>query len=62
MFFLYSVFVAQYEEYRLCLIQHLVERKIMHWDANIRQLTSEVNKILKISYLIFFNNLYIYFY
>lgn len=37
-----SLFVAQYEEYRPHLIQHLVERKTVHWDTVIRQLTSQV--------------------
>ncbi len=37
-----SLFVAQYEEYRPHLIQHLVDRKISHWDTVIRQLTSQV--------------------
>ena len=26
-----SLFVAQYEEYRPHLVQHLVERKVVHW-------------------------------
>ena len=26
-----SLFVAQYEEYRPHLVQHLVDRKIVHW-------------------------------
>jgi hypothetical protein len=37
-----SLFVAQYEEYRPHLVQHLVDRKIVHWDTVIRQLTSLV--------------------
>ena len=37
-----SLFVAQYEEYRPHLVQHLVDRKIVHWDTVIRQLTSQV--------------------
>ncbi|XP_046638858.1 tubulin-specific chaperone D-like [Daphnia pulicaria] len=36
-----SLFVAQYEEYRPQLIQHLVDRKAIHWDTVIRQLTSQ---------------------
>ncbi|EFX63654.1 hypothetical protein DAPPUDRAFT_119008 [Daphnia pulex] len=36
-----SLFVAQYEEYRPHLIQHLVDRKVIHWDTLIRQLTSQ---------------------
>ncbi|EFX61816.1 hypothetical protein DAPPUDRAFT_68626, partial [Daphnia pulex] len=39
--FLSSLFVAQYEEYRPHLIQHLVDRKVIHWDTVIRQLTSQ---------------------
>ncbi|EFX70076.1 hypothetical protein DAPPUDRAFT_257534 [Daphnia pulex] len=35
------LFVAQYEEYRPHLIQHLVDRKVIHWDTVIRQLTSQ---------------------
>ncbi|EFX76011.1 hypothetical protein DAPPUDRAFT_249642 [Daphnia pulex] len=36
------LFVAQYEEYRPHLIQHLVDRKVIHWDttANISSLAS----------------------
>lgn len=41
-FWLFSLFVAQYDEYRPHLIQHLVDRKIAHWDTVIRQLTSQV--------------------
>ncbi|EFX65642.1 hypothetical protein DAPPUDRAFT_264373 [Daphnia pulex] len=36
-----DLFVAQYEEYRPHLIQHLVDRKVIHWDTVIRQLTSQ---------------------
>ncbi|EFX79711.1 hypothetical protein DAPPUDRAFT_104147 [Daphnia pulex] len=36
-----SLFVAQYKEYRPHLIQHLVDRKVIHWDTVIRQLTSQ---------------------
>ncbi|EFX72682.1 hypothetical protein DAPPUDRAFT_254224 [Daphnia pulex] len=35
------LFVAQYEKYRPHLIQHLVDRKVIHWDTVIRQLTSQ---------------------
>lgn len=37
-----SLFVARFEEYRPYLIQHLVERKMSHWDTVIRQLTAKV--------------------
>ena len=40
--FNYSLFVSQYDEYRNYLIDHLVERKIMHWDPAIRLLTAQV--------------------
>lgn len=36
-----SVFIAQFEEYRLALINHLLDRKIDHWDTNIRELTAK---------------------
>lgn len=35
-----SIFVAQFEEYTVPLIDHLVERKVDHWDAAIRELTA----------------------
>ncbi|RZF49027.1 hypothetical protein LSTR_LSTR011389 [Laodelphax striatellus] len=35
-----SYFIAQYEEYTLSMIDHLVERKIDHWDIAIRDLSS----------------------
>ncbi|EFX77248.1 hypothetical protein DAPPUDRAFT_106183 [Daphnia pulex] len=34
-----SLFVAQYEEYRPHLIQHLVDRKVIHWDTALHQMT-----------------------
>lgn len=34
-----SVFVAQFEEYTQALIDHLLTRKVDHWDAHIRELT-----------------------
>lgn len=43
-----SLFVAQYEEYRPSLIDHLVERKIMHWDSSIRLLAAQVSPLLSI--------------
>lgn len=36
-----SDFIAQFEEYRKPLIDHLVERKINHWDPAIRELTAK---------------------
>lgn len=36
-----SDFIAQYEEYRHPLINHLVERKVNHWDSAIRELTAK---------------------
>ncbi|EFX85430.1 hypothetical protein DAPPUDRAFT_99071 [Daphnia pulex] len=36
---LLSLFVAQYEEYRPHLIQHLVDRKVIHWDTALHQMT-----------------------
>ncbi|KAF5295539.1 hypothetical protein FQR65_LT10402, partial [Abscondita terminalis] len=35
-----SVFIAQFEEYAVPLIQHLVDRKVEHWDVAIRELTA----------------------
>ena len=40
--------MAQYDEYRPHLIEHLVKRKIMHWDIVIRQLTAQASYILLI--------------
>ncbi|EFX75777.1 hypothetical protein DAPPUDRAFT_323024 [Daphnia pulex] len=34
-----TLFVAQYEEYRPHLIQHLVDRKVIHWDTALHQMT-----------------------
>jgi hypothetical protein len=39
------VFVAQFEEYTLLLINHLIDRKSGHWDTVIRELTAKVRKI-----------------
>ncbi|XP_034474683.1 tubulin-specific chaperone D [Drosophila innubila] len=36
-----SDFIAQYEEYRQTLIDHLVQRKVGHWDSAIRELTAK---------------------
>ena len=36
-----SVFIAGYQEYSRSLIQHLVDKKIGHWDASVRELTAK---------------------
>lgn len=36
-----SVFIAQFEDYTIPLIQHLVERKVDHWDTAIRELAAK---------------------
>ncbi|XP_050312705.1 tubulin-specific chaperone D [Anthonomus grandis grandis] len=36
-----SVFIAQFQEYTVPLIDHLVSRKVDHWDCAIRELTSK---------------------
>ncbi|CAG0892864.1 unnamed protein product [Cyprideis torosa] len=41
-----SRFIAQYPEYRRSLIDHLVERKVNHWDLNIREVTSQALRAL----------------
>ncbi|DAZ95162.1 TPA: hypothetical protein N0F65_012416 [Lagenidium giganteum] len=35
-----SVFIAKLAEYRYAMLDHLVQRKISHWDANIRALAA----------------------
>lgn len=35
-----SVFVAKFDDYTLPLINHLVEKKVDHWDVAIRELTA----------------------
>lgn len=40
-FLVVSDYIAQYEEYQVPLIDHLVERKVNHWDTSIRQLASK---------------------
>ena len=35
-----SVFIAGYKEYSRALIEHLVERKVGHWDTSVRELTA----------------------
>jgi len=44
-YFIFSVYIAQFEEYTMPLINHLVERKVGHWDTVIRELTAKVNLI-----------------
>jgi hypothetical protein len=44
--FIFSVYVAQFEEYTLPLINHLIDRKIEHWDTVIRELTAKVKLLL----------------
>lgn len=39
-----SVFVAQFEEYTLPLIDHLLHKKVDHWDISIRELAAKVLK------------------
>ncbi|XP_046831392.1 tubulin-specific chaperone D [Vespa crabro] len=36
-----SVHIAQYEEYTKALIEHLVTRKVTHWDTAIRELSAK---------------------
>ncbi|XP_030759284.1 tubulin-specific chaperone D [Sitophilus oryzae] len=36
-----SVYIAQFEEYTIPLIEHLVARKVDHWDCSIRELTAK---------------------
>jgi hypothetical protein len=43
MTFVFSVYIAQFEEYTLPLINHLVDRKIGHWDVAIRELAAKVS-------------------
>jgi hypothetical protein len=45
-YFAFSVYIAQFEEYTLPLINHLIERKVGHWDTVIRELTAKVNLLL----------------
>ncbi|KAJ8975559.1 hypothetical protein NQ317_000743 [Molorchus minor] len=46
-----SVYIAQFEEYTLPLIEHLVTRKVDHWDAGIRELTAKTLHNLTPKYL-----------
>ncbi|KAK9871289.1 hypothetical protein WA026_011559 [Henosepilachna vigintioctopunctata] len=34
-------YIAQFEEYTLPLVEHLIERKVDHWDCIIRELTAK---------------------
>ncbi|CAH1175633.1 unnamed protein product [Phaedon cochleariae] len=36
-----STFIAQFEQYRRPLIDHLLKRKVDHWDTSIRELTAK---------------------
>ncbi|KAK5650202.1 hypothetical protein RI129_001231 [Pyrocoelia pectoralis] len=36
-----SIYIAQFEEYTIPLIKHLVDRKVEHWDIAIRELTAK---------------------
>ncbi len=40
-----STFIASFDEYRQPLLSHLMERKINHWDAAIRDLASKVRRL-----------------
>jgi len=41
-YFAFSVHVAQFEEYTLPLIDHLLHKKVDHWDISIRELAAKV--------------------
>lgn len=47
-----SIYIAQFEEYTTALIDHLLEKKVDHWDAAIRELTSKAlhNLTEKVNY------------
>ena len=36
-----SVYIAQYEDYKLALIDHLTEKKVGHWDLHVRELAAK---------------------
>jgi hypothetical protein len=38
------VYIAQFEEYTFLLIDHLIEKKVGHWDIAIRELSAKVTK------------------
>lgn len=43
-----SEFIAQYDEYTNALIDHLIEKKVNHWDSAIRELTAKaLNRLAK---------------
>uniref|UniRef100_A0A1B0D4Y0 Tubulin-specific chaperone D n=1 Tax=Phlebotomus papatasi TaxID=29031 RepID=A0A1B0D4Y0_PHLPP len=43
-----SDFIAQFEEYTKPLIDHLIEKKVNHWDLSIRELTAKtLHKLTK---------------
>lgn len=45
-----SEFIAQYDEYTNSLIDHLIEKKVNHWDSSIRELTAKaLNRLAKIA-------------
>lgn len=50
-----SVYVAQFDEYTLPLIDHLLVRKVDHWDSGIRELTAKAlhNLVPKVSVSLF---------
>ena len=45
-----SVYIAQFEEYSAALVEHLSEKKIGHWDVNVRELTAKaLNKLASVA-------------
>eukprot|EP00092_Neocalanus_flemingeri_P020394 GFUD01022092.1.p1 GENE.GFUD01022092.1~~GFUD01022092.1.p1 ORF type:complete len:1159 (+),score=370.35 GFUD01022092.1:112-3588(+) len=40
-FLVLSVFIAGYEEYSRPLVEHLLNRKVGHWDMSVRELTAK---------------------
>ena len=50
---LYSVHIAQYEEYTKPLIDHLISQKVNHWDTAIRELTAKVKTTFFVCFQIF---------
>ncbi|XP_076341832.1 tubulin-specific chaperone D-like [Tachypleus tridentatus] len=39
--FCFSAYIAQFPEYTVPLINHLLKRKVQHWDTSIRELTAQ---------------------